>query len=180
MSATDELRRLLDEAGIEHIDFGGITEWTNGGGRMCRAYTRNEPICVDIAMLAVTPEQAIAATLGSESVDYMLNTIGKLEEENERLRSSCGTLTAEQVREAVMSADRWEKPMSNTGLTNTHLIIRDDGWQAIADELNAGLYVNAGVDDALAILDEIHYEDRISYDDYSRLFDAIAAIAGRR
>lgn len=46
-------------------------------------------------------------------------------------------LTAEQVREAVMSADRWEKPMGNTGLTNTHLIIRDDGWQAIADELNA-------------------------------------------
>lgn len=48
-------------------------------------------------------------------------------------------LTAEQVRDAVMSADRWEKPMGNTGLTNTHLIIRDDGWQAIADELNATL-----------------------------------------
>ena len=47
-----------------------------------------------------------------------------------------GTLTAEQVREAVMSADRWKKPMGNTGLKNTHLIIRDDGWQAIADELN--------------------------------------------
>lgn len=51
-------------------------------------------------------------------------------------RATHGTLTAEQVREAVMSADRWEKPMGNTGLTNTHLIIRDDGWQAIADELN--------------------------------------------
>ena len=50
-----------------------------------------------------------------------------------------GTLTVEQVREAVMSADRWEKPMGNTGLTNTHLIIRDDGWQAIADELNSEL-----------------------------------------
>ena len=48
-------------------------------------------------------------------------------------------LTAEQVRDAVMSADRWEKPMGDTGLTNTHLIIRDDGWQAIADELNAEL-----------------------------------------
>ena len=54
-------------------------------------------------------------------------------------RATNGTLTAEQVREAVMSADRWEKPMGNTGLTNTHLIIRDDGWQAIADELNAEL-----------------------------------------
>ena len=48
-------------------------------------------------------------------------------------------VTAEQVREAIMSADRWEKPMGDTGMTNTHLIIRDDGWQAIADELNAAL-----------------------------------------
>ena len=52
-------------------------------------------------------------------------------------RAERGTLTAEQVREAIMSVDRWEKPMGNTGMTNTHLIIRDDGWQAIADELNA-------------------------------------------
>jgi hypothetical protein len=48
-----------------------------------------------------------------------------------------GNLTAEQVREAIMSADRWRKPMGDTGMTNTHLIIRDDGWQAITDELNA-------------------------------------------
>jgi hypothetical protein len=48
-----------------------------------------------------------------------------------------GNLTAEQVREAIMSADRWRKPMGDTGMTNTHLIIRDDGWQAIADKLNA-------------------------------------------
>ena len=66
-----------------------------------------------------TPDQAIAATLGAPK------------------------LAAEQVRNAVMSADRCEKPMGNTGLTNTHLIIRDDGWQAIADELNATL----GADD---------------------------------
>ena len=50
-----------------------------------------------------------------------------------------GKLTAEQVRDALMSADRWKKPMGNTGLTNTHVVIRDDGWQAIADELNATL-----------------------------------------
>ena len=71
----------------------------------------------------LTPEQAIAATLGSESVDYMLNTIGKLEEENERLRSSCGTLTAEQVREAV-----WR-----------HGNRRYEDWQAVANELNTEL-----------------------------------------
>ena len=54
-------------------------------------------------------------------------------------RATTCKLTAEQVRKAIMLADRWEKPMGNTGLTNTHLIIRDDGWQAIADELNATL-----------------------------------------
>ena len=64
MSATDELRRLLDERGTEHTDLGGMTEWTNGCGRVCRAYTRPEPLTVDVAMLAVPPEQAIAATLG--------------------------------------------------------------------------------------------------------------------
>ena len=55
---------------------------------------------------------------------------------NTRAKLGSDALTAEQVRDAVMSADRWEKPMGDTGLTNTHLIIRDDGWQAIADELN--------------------------------------------
>jgi len=75
----------------------------------------------------ITPEQAIAVTLGSESVDYMLNTIGKLEEENERLRSSCGTLTAEQVSEAIEKCfdfDVW---------------VPSERGQAIADELNATL-----------------------------------------
>ena len=62
-----------------------------------------------------------------------------LMQENESATQEKSTLTAEQVREAVMSADRWEKPMGNTGLTNTHLIIRDDAWQTIADELNATL-----------------------------------------
>lgn len=64
----------------------------------------------------------------------------ELTDEGVRIRDAAhGALTAEQVREAVMSADRWEKPMGDTGLTNTHLIIRDDGWQAIADELSAEL-----------------------------------------
>ena len=112
-------------------------------------------------------EQAIAATLESDgeyearmdallcrltngkwsksraySLDFMVSCVDEEYEdayEKERADLGSGTLTAEQVREAIMSADRWEKPMGNTGLTNTHLIIRDDGWQAIADELNAEL-----------------------------------------
>ena len=76
------------------------------------------------------------------SLDFMVSCVDEEYEdayEKERAELWSGMLTAEQVREAIMSADRWEKPMGNTGLTNTHLIIRDDGWQAIADELNAEL-----------------------------------------
>lgn len=82
----------------------------------------------------VADSLTFAATLGSESVDYMLNAIGRLEEENERLRSSYDTLTAEQVREAVLENfeethetyyDHWEPSKFD--------------WQAIADELNAEL-----------------------------------------
>ena len=92
----------------------------------------------------VTPEQAIAATLGwIEEPDTIRNELTDSGLIDTRAELGSGTLTAEQVREAVMSADRWEKPMGNTGLTNTHLIIRDDGWQAIADELNAALVMGA-------------------------------------
>ena len=75
-------------------------------------------------------------------------------------------ITAEQVREIVMSADRWDKPMGNTGLTNTHLIIRDDGWQAIADELNATLGGGECECESSLLWDSYHgrdfYEHRLS------------------
>jgi hypothetical protein len=67
----------------------------------------------------------------------LLNWVGENYVRQDAATVGRGNLTAEQVREAIMSADRWRKPMGDTGMTNTHLIIRDDGWQAIADELNA-------------------------------------------
>ena len=71
MSATDELRRLLDERGVEHHDmqysyatevwWGG--ESFGGGGDKFTAYEQTDGlICLEMADL--TPEQAIAATLG--------------------------------------------------------------------------------------------------------------------
>ena len=47
--------------------------------------------------------------------------------------------------------------------------------QAIAATLERD---SADVDGALELLDEIRQADRISYDDYSRLFDAIATLGG--
>ena len=149
MSATDELRRLLDERGVEWWPMHDVengyqqdhdTEFLVYG---CKHVAHEWGCRLQVDML--TPAQAIAATLGSGTCAFYrptdltngcaaLERIAELDADAER-----GTLTAEQVREAVMSADRWEKPMGDTGLTNTHLIISDDGWQAIADELNATL-----------------------------------------
>ena len=64
MTATDELRRMLDERGVKHFDTVGITEWDGANGRICRSYARPDPMTVDVTMIAVPPEQAIEATLG--------------------------------------------------------------------------------------------------------------------
>ena len=117
---TELLRNLLDERGIEYAESQDRfrTRFRFNYCEACGDYLNEIEVmgaCITASKSYLTPEQAIAAAVGS------------------------GVLTAEQVREAVMSADRWEKPMGNTGLTNTHLIVRDDGWQAIADELNAEL-----------------------------------------
>jgi hypothetical protein len=70
MSATDELRRLLDERGVEYEDSELIdtmtyyTEWGgNDGGDGANVYVEYTDGTV-LRMFDATPEQAIAATLG--------------------------------------------------------------------------------------------------------------------
>ena len=145
----EEYRLINDAMPLNHRDYDGHCTF----GVLCHEST---------------PEQAIVSMLGDRDYERKMDALlcrltnGKfsksrqydldfmescVNEEFEQLYAEeladamlgHRNLTAEQVREAVMSADRWEKPMGNTGLTNTHLIIRDDGWQAIADELNATL-----------------------------------------
>lgn len=67
MTATEELRAMLDERGVEWVRGvynDGIVEWEGENGRICRAFERNEPLTVDVDILAVTPSQAVEATLG--------------------------------------------------------------------------------------------------------------------
>ena len=56
MTATEELRSLLDERGVGHFDLGGVTEFVGSNGCICRTYTRPEPITVDVAIIAAKPE----------------------------------------------------------------------------------------------------------------------------
>lgn len=79
MTATDELRRLLDERGVEWVAIGTDTCWTGADGYPMRAWETTNGTHMRVADL--TPEQAIEATLGSD-----------LKAENEKLREQIETL----------------------------------------------------------------------------------------
>lgn len=67
MSVTEDLRRMLDERGIEWNTFSvsnaEYIHWTNSDGHWCAA-SIGGPLSLHVNILSATPEQAIAATLG--------------------------------------------------------------------------------------------------------------------
>lgn len=63
MSATDELRRLLDERGVEWWEEYGFTYWRNRFGYSCNCATGHESGMVSV-LFDAKPEQAVEATLG--------------------------------------------------------------------------------------------------------------------
>lgn len=70
-NATKRLRKLLDERGVEYKGFGSLdyilfTEWHVGDAICHFCESKKKPIELVHRMFDVTPEQAIAATLGSE------------------------------------------------------------------------------------------------------------------
>ncbi len=88
MTATDELRRLLDERGVEWDDRGypkTVTVWESDGIEWFGLW-RDGAIELEATM---TPEQAVESTLGSD-----------LKAENAKLR--------ELVRELANDPDAWD------------------------------------------------------------------------
>ena len=66
MTATDELRRLLDERGVAHSDHYFSTTWRDGHGIL---HLAGEPMADgSLVVDMLTPDQAIAATLGNSRV----------------------------------------------------------------------------------------------------------------
>lgn len=63
MIATNELRQLLDERGVEHDDHYFSTSWIAGGTLHIASEQLDGTLVVD----KLTPEQAIAATLGERT-----------------------------------------------------------------------------------------------------------------
>lgn len=69
MTATDELRRLLDERGVEwgaeESELDHVTTWNaNGGQAMFYESKTTNPNLLQVNYYDLTPEQAVEATLG--------------------------------------------------------------------------------------------------------------------
>ena len=66
MTATDELCKLLDERGVEYMEGHGYREffWDFGESGRARASAIGTKGLVQMIVTGITPEQAIAATLG--------------------------------------------------------------------------------------------------------------------
>lgn len=63
-TATERLRAMLDERGVEWTASGTDTCWTSADGYPMRAWDTTNG--THMRVTGLTPEQAIAATLGSE------------------------------------------------------------------------------------------------------------------
>ena len=87
MTATDELRRLLDERGVEYRV--SATGYSIDIGPSITAYANRTDTTLDVSLRGFTPEQAVEATLGSD-----------LKAENAKLR--------ELVRDMVDWAYIWD------------------------------------------------------------------------
>ena len=70
MSATDELRRLLDERGVKYYDMQNRGIWfgisEDGKGHKYEAFEQTDGL-IEIDAFDLTPEQAIGATLGNRT-----------------------------------------------------------------------------------------------------------------
>ena len=86
MTATDELRRLLDERGVEHVD-GEYVTYTNDADFIPAAGGT-----FDVTLYERTPEQAIEATLGRGTCHAVFEVDAMSEDERvgEFVCSECG------------------------------------------------------------------------------------------
>lgn len=89
MSATDELRKLLDERGVEYKSHYLNTSWYAG----MKLYMATDDMDGTLTVDNLTPKQAIAATLGNSRAERTCNLI----EDGDLLHcSNCGSAAAKQ------------------------------------------------------------------------------------
>ena len=77
MNATEELRKLLDERGMEHYDGVETTLWLKDGMGYRASADEGLNGFIHLRLWCTTPEQAIAATLGSGTCERTTTRNGK-------------------------------------------------------------------------------------------------------
>ena len=97
MTATDELRRLLDERGVEYEvtawSCGAAVWWRDSSGAMWRAHDNEIDELLSLYVLnSLTPEQAIDATLGRGTCHAVFEVDAMSEDDRigEFVCSECG------------------------------------------------------------------------------------------
>lgn len=93
-SATDELRRLLDERGAEWMDDSyaqlWCTVWHGQDGKQWRMTENQSGMLTELKAWQVTPEQAIAATLGNTRTERTCHNASYRLDESRFHCSVCG------------------------------------------------------------------------------------------
>lgn len=85
MTATEVLRRMLDERGVEHYDGTECTLWLRDGVGYRASADELANGRMSLYMLCETPEQAIAATLGRSEC----HNASKVMDEHGQARFAC-------------------------------------------------------------------------------------------
>lgn len=159
-----QLHRLFEKHGVDYWCVQQTTFWNSESGSEFLAYQYQVNGVYKLAFkgVNVTPEQVIAATLGSDDeyeakmdellcrltngkwsksraydLDFMVSCVDEEYEdayEEERAELGRGTLTAEQVREAIKQHSFGIQP--ELGYGEFGRCFHEKSWQAIADELN--------------------------------------------
>jgi hypothetical protein len=73
MTATEELRRMLDECGVDYRV--SATGYSIDIGPYTTAYANRSDTTLDVSLRQVTPEQAIAATLGNGEYERKMDAL---------------------------------------------------------------------------------------------------------
>ena len=98
MTATDELRRLLDERGVEHYDGTERTLWGKDASGYRFSADELTSGRMSVHMWCETPEQAIDATLGSCNCSNSERT-------NETCRNVCNSVSEFTCSECGFNCD---------------------------------------------------------------------------
>lgn len=119
MSATDELRRMLDERGADYRV--SSTGYSIDIGPYTTAYANRSDTTLDVSLRQVTPEQAIAATLGDGTcLPHFWTHDGALHIELPKLPDSIQVRLPDQRDREAGSARVWQYTLGNDGVGRTN------------------------------------------------------------